>query len=940
MRLLLLSDTQTDFANLDNCKILLQEILKAAQKYKPDAIIHAGDVKEQYNPIDARVAKFWVRATRKIVEAGNRFIILLGNHDRLSQSPDSKNWLDILRAAGAETFSKPRWTKVGDGNVAFLPFTADKKLERKWASSLSEEFPEDTPTALVFHTDVKGAEIAPGVFSSGNSPETLGFPYYDICLGGHLHQMQMVTDNSWYVGSPFCHDWSEANQQKGIMLVTVEPLQDGSGVHVRTKHIPLPIPGWFDASYLEENNLTPEPGSYIRSRVSVTSKKITEALIEEEKRLIELYGSEMQYFVIPKLVEDESAPVVLTGTTDDEKVAQYVAATWPSEARASVEQGVSYLSSCLPKTALRSSGLGLRFVAVSGHNVLPFESVEFSYENQGLVLIKGINRDWHKRSNGSGKTSLLSLLTLAWDGTTIKDQKHDDWMMEGKEKADVSLHVQLVKTNYYIERYRPHGLRLGAEGRDCAEDLSSGLTGNEKNGGTQGLIHTKLGFDRQMLLNSVYIDQTVANSFVYGSQKDRMDLIGKLLDLQRFEIALKVVAKDIEQNEKAKQRVERDIELLEDELPEAEQELAVVSKEIKTDWEVKRQEIQKEVTRLVAVRASYKDSKGAYDDVQRERDDFVATEEQLTHRLQDALAEEQALQERISRAEKLLQKGICPRCEQKSMSAGRNMRSAAEQQLPEIMAKREKLQTSLVHVKKEIGQRESTLRKWEVAEKKAIVDLEAARQVLYTTEEAAKEEEKRNQGAKEAKAKLENKVHGLQRKLKACRGHYKELDIDRELLEYAKKAFHRSGMPMYLAAALCPVLNKAAEEYSEMFNGGKVRVRFAVEEGEFTVEAVNPAGSQKLKGQSVGEAAMAGAVAAFALREASPKTNLLILDEPGHGLDPQGAKEFAQGLLKLKDRFETILLVTHNPVIEGILAGEKTWTVVKSKGKSNLEMEQ
>src|ERR1035438_8807821 len=106
MRLLLLSDSQADFGNLDQCQTSIDEVLISAARYLPDCIIHGGDLKDSYNPVDMRVVKFWVRATQQIVNAGYKFIVLLGNHDRISQSRWSKNWLDILAAAGAETITK------------------------------------------------------------------------------------------------------------------------------------------------------------------------------------------------------------------------------------------------------------------------------------------------------------------------------------------------------------------------------------------------------------------------------------------------------------------------------------------------------------------------------------------------------------------------------------------------------------------------------------------------------------------------------------------------------------------------------------------------------------------------------------------------------------------------------------------------------------------
>jgi DNA repair exonuclease SbcCD nuclease subunit len=224
MKLLLQSDSQAEFSNLDLCEQSHQELLKAIQVHKPDAVIHGGDLKESYNPIDVRVAKFWVKATRQIVDTGVPFYINLGNHDRISQSRESKNWLDILRVAGATTFTKPRIKRVADGAIAFLPYTADKALERKWAKQLAIDVQEYIgPKALIFHTEVAGALLNTfGTKAVGNDHAGLCFDKYDVCLGGHIHGFQQIGGNAFYIGSPFCQDWGEADQQKGLVLVTIE----------------------------------------------------------------------------------------------------------------------------------------------------------------------------------------------------------------------------------------------------------------------------------------------------------------------------------------------------------------------------------------------------------------------------------------------------------------------------------------------------------------------------------------------------------------------------------------------------------------------------------------------------------------------------------------------------------------------------------------------
>jgi DNA repair exonuclease SbcCD nuclease subunit len=222
VRLLLTSDWQAESSNLDLCEIVFQRLMASAARHKPDAIIHAGDLKEAYNPVGVEVVKFWVRKTQEIVSAGYRFIVLKGNHDRISSLHGSKDWLSVLRAAGAETVSWPVIKAVGGGCISFLPYTQDKTQEIEWAKYLVEGTSKMAceKKVLCFHTEVRGAIMnAAGTRANGNTCEQLFFDSYTACFGGHLHGFQQIQSNAWYIGSPVCHSWGEANQSKGYLLV-------------------------------------------------------------------------------------------------------------------------------------------------------------------------------------------------------------------------------------------------------------------------------------------------------------------------------------------------------------------------------------------------------------------------------------------------------------------------------------------------------------------------------------------------------------------------------------------------------------------------------------------------------------------------------------------------------------------------------------------------
>lgn len=150
-----------------------------------------------------------------------------------------------------------------------------------------------------------------------------------------------------------------------------------------------------------------------------------------------------------------------------------------------------------------------------------------------------------------------------------------------------------------------------------------------------------------------------------------------------------------------------------------------------------------------------------------------------------------------------------------------------------------------------------------------------------------------------------------------------------QLVGYAIQAFSRDGIPAYLLANLVPRLNKAASLYAEKFFDSMIQVRFIISlDGDADVEVTNPNGGELISDQSAGEMRMASIVTSFALRDCAPRTNLLILDEPGDGLDPQKTRMFARGLRTLSKDTCT-LCVSHNPVFLGEMASERLVTVEK-----------
>jgi DNA repair exonuclease SbcCD ATPase subunit len=158
------------------------------------------------------------------------------------------------------------------------------------------------------------------------------------------------------------------------------------------------------------------------------------------------------------------------------------------------------------------------------------------------------------------------------------------------------------------------------------------------------------------------------------------------------------------------------------------------------------------------------------------------------------------------------------------------------------------------------------------------------------------------------------------------------------VLSYGEKVFARNGLPAYLNAQIVPELNRVAGEYAERFAQKEIQVLFNVDaEGRMDVQVVNAHGGESVQDQSAGEMKMASLITSFAVRSIAPKTNILILDEPGDGLDATSARQFARGLREVVNKFGCILCVTHNPAILSELADARLVQVVKKDGISRVE---
>jgi len=180
------------------------------------------------------------------------------------------------------------------------------------------------------------------------------------------------------------------------------------------------------------------------------------------------------------------------------------------------------------------------------------------------------------------------------------------------------------------------------------------------------------------------------------------------------------------------------------------------------------------------------------------------------------------------------------------------------------------------------------------------------------------------------KDKYKNKIRDQEQVIIKLSDALKSIDHDIAFITFGIKVFSKDGLPSYLIRSICPHLNIASQKYAQLISENEIKVKFIVDEdGGIDIKLRNKHGGEGVIDQSRGETRIASIITSFAVRDVINPANILVLDEPGEGLDQHNSKLFAQVLKEIAKRFGTVLLTTHSPVILGELDNERRITIEK-----------
>lgn len=938
MKILLTGDWQSQTSNLDLSRRALEKELELIKKHKIDVHIDLGDSKEEYSPVAVGVTNFQVERSRKIAKALGKVhcFRLLGNHDRIGQHSDSRNWLTVF-SDHCTCITEPLATSLYNIDLMFLPYGKDVKATIYAASKLAKKV-LGSKGVLFFHCDVNGAQysnVRKATSESKLTVDTLQHKVYKQCFGGHIHKRQTLAGNVHYIGNPFPTDMGEVNQEKGF---TIYDTDKGTITFISSE---LPLIYTFD--YLSKKQIKKVPdGTQIKHVVTVNANEDYYDVLDKANQVIEKKYPNSIPFVVPEFEEglapiDEAAKLDIDAT-EIEQIKGYldIVKTDPKY-RPAVEAYMKYVLSVVSKKV--SYGKGITAEEVEASNILSFKKVKFSFRKRGVCLIRGKNKDWPGHSIGAGKSNLLALLPIAHSGKTFKDQKFGEIVNDytPDEKAWVRLKYT-TRSNDKLEIYRqfnPSKLVFTVNGKDA----SQGMRSNGKKD-TQGLIEELTGYTFNTLANAVYIDQSMTQSFLLGTDKDRAELLHKFQNLDRFVIAQKIANVQLS----VLKRLVEDIEIEQDskemlikETKDRLLELKEVQKnhlgKLKKEWQVASDAYKALKLKVAPYIDRHVKSISSINKLVVEKQFIV---DALNTKLVGLQFKKQTTENLLHRMERATKGHECSVCFQPiTIDRKKKIVGNLEQKIKMLRLKVGQLAVKLSNMESTIGKSTTEIEVLDnTIEKYAGQLRELASKVKAAYAFYKNEKETMSTDSVQA---LQTKIVVLKqarKTLEELRVYHLETTI---IVAKASKGFGRDGLPLFLNKMMCPRLNAAASYYSDLFVDKEIQVLFKISDSHQLIpKIVNAHGGKNLSGQSQGEKAWGGIITAFAIRDIAQPINLLILDEPGAGLDSEAAKQLGARLNKLSKKFETLLVVTHNPYIESALAGSNTVTVVKKHKTSKI----
>lgn len=634
----------------------------------------------------------------------------------------------------------------------------------------------------------------------------------------------------------------------------------------------------------------------------------------------------------------------------------------------------------------------VKFKYVKMNNFMAIKEAELELDNQGLILIEGVNKTNDSfDSNGSSKSTLVSSITYALYGKTEKGLKADDVVNKYEKKnTSVILSFDIGEDNYRIERYRKHKEFKNKVKLFCNDKEITGST----NDVTDKQIQDLFGIDFSTYVNAIIYGQGDIPMFSQATDKGKKEILESITKVEVYKKAQYVAKEKVKEVEEQQNKEQQEIEKL------------------GYQKELKQEQFDKEVSKYNQVMEQKKQEEETFKQRQEEYNNKVKELDEQINTLKQNIPEIENTEfifsdnynkakEGIELIKNNINDKLMPVWNQEELSE-----RVVDQEIKSIQSKINQLDTNdhcpvcgspidnshkvkeKENMETQISQEQEKLKQHKENKQKIEDKKRELETKINQLEQMMKEEDlqKQNHDREIQKqyqqqqevynniSQLENSKSGLQKPTlndysyieKPDEKLYKkeQNDIDKAIDKHKDKvvqletkknkysnavdAFGNKGIRSVVLDFITPFLNERANEYLQTLSGSDIEIEFQTQvknsKGElkdkFDVIVKNSNGGESYKANSAGEQKRIDLSISFAIQDLimskdDISTNIALYDECFDGLDTIGCENVVK---LLKDRLKTvstIFVITHSESLKPLF--ENVITMVKEDGVSRLE---
>jgi len=607
----------------------------------------------------------------------------------------------------------------------------------------------------------------------------------------------------------------------------------------------------------------------------------------------------------------------------------------------------------------------IEFESIQIENFLSIGSANVQLNNQGLVLVRGVNNDSGvSKSNGAGKSAVFEALIWSLFGKTFRGVSGDDIINRiRKKECAVALRFIQNGSPYEVVRFRKSrelgtGLYLERDGKDISKPTIPE---------TQRELEFALGFKYDTLVHSTYFGQTLAHfsSLTDAQQKKILDDLLGLSILPKCLAKVRAAMKEISQS---KIQSTTQVEIYE-------QEIEASKERVKEFQEIQRKQKKEQADELKSLKKRLKYKQGLLDKVQEgleeseeeyedDKRDFKKRKNQHradSVRLSNSSARIRAKIEILLKEQKELHREGVLQCDVINAPCPLD-KKRLKRKLKELDEQVEEMKKKHKELRAELGVLETGERCFTTEEKvleKKLDETKAMQSVtsrlegeVSSIEKKLKEVEEEAEKASEIDEMLNKERRRLRtkrRKLEALEENLEDNRGKMKLYEFWEEGFGNAGMKSYLLDDVADFLNERASEFTAFLTEGEINIDFQTQKrlksGEtrekFAINIEGQGGKTSYAASSGGERRRIDVCILLALSELTSRQgslpSLLILDEVFDQLDSAGMERVTRLLQsKLMSQRESVFVITHSDALATQF--EKELVVTKENGISSVEV--